>query len=110
MIIMMMRLLLKKLFVLLCMPQNAQECTRMHLRTPKITKISWGSMTPDFPRVNDCRAAMFSTSANDIAPPDGKVRYGPGSSLWSVYYIMQLYFHCKVELIPKTYLIISSKS
>ena len=44
----------------------------MCLRTPKIINISWGSMPPDPPRVNDCRVAMFSTSANDIAPPDGK--------------------------------------
>ena len=29
-------------------------------------------MPPDPPRVNNCRSAMFSTSANDIAPPDGK--------------------------------------
>ena len=65
--------LLKKLCVLLCMPQIAPECTRMHLRTPKITKISWGSVPPDPPyRVNDCRVVMFSTSANENVPPDGK--------------------------------------
>ena len=45
------------------------ECTRMHLRTPKATKISWGSMPPDLSRVNSCRVAMFSTSANKSAPP-----------------------------------------
>ena len=37
-------------------------------------------MPPDPPRVNDCRAATFSTSANDIATPAPlqmeKVRYG----------------------------------
>ena len=26
-------------------------CTRMHLRRPKLTKISWGSMPPDPPKV-----------------------------------------------------------
>jgi len=25
----------------------ASECTRKHLRTPKIPKVSWGSMPPD---------------------------------------------------------------
>ena len=34
-------------------------------------------MPPDPPKVKVCRAAMFSTSANDIASPDGKVMYGP---------------------------------
>ena len=53
----------------LCAPLYASECTRMHLRTPSITKMSCGSMPPDPPRVNGCWAAMFSTSANDIAPP-----------------------------------------
>ena len=28
------------------MHQNAPECTRIHLRTPKTTKISWGSIAP----------------------------------------------------------------
>ena len=39
-------------------------------------------MPPDPPRFNDFRAAMFSTSANDIAPPDRKsyVRPWSGSS------------------------------
>ena len=44
---------------------HASECTRMHLRTPK---ISWGTMPPDPTRLNDCRAAMFSTSANTPLP------------------------------------------
>ena len=64
----------KKLCVLLCMPQNAPECARMRLRTPKIIKISWGSMPLDPPRMNNCGAAMFTTSPNDIptTPPDRK--------------------------------------
>ena len=37
--------LLKKLCALLCVLQN--ECIRMHLRTHKITKISWGSIPLD---------------------------------------------------------------
>ena len=49
------------------MPQNA----------PQNTKFSWGSMPPDPPTVNDCKAAMFSTSANDMAPQMEKVMYGP---------------------------------
>ena len=48
----------------------------MCLRTPKLTKISWGSLPPDPPTMKDCRAAMFSTSAYDINPLDGKVMYG----------------------------------
>ena len=27
-------------------------------------------MSPDHPRVRDCRVAKFSTSTDDIAPPD----------------------------------------
>ena len=58
-------------------------CLRVHLNAPKINKISWGSMPPDPPTVNDCRAAMFSTSANEIAPPQMvKVMYGPGFKRW----------------------------
>ena len=49
------------------------ECTRMHLITPKFTKIFWESMLPDCPRVNDCHVAILSTSANDIAPPPPKM-------------------------------------
>ena len=45
------------------------ECTRMCPRRPK---ISWGGMAPDPPRVKDCRAAVFSTSTNDIALPRWK--------------------------------------
>ena len=48
-------------------------CLRMHLRTSKIPKISWGNHTPRPPTLNSCRVAMFSTSANDIAPPDRKL-------------------------------------
>ena len=50
-------------------------CLRMHLRTPKITKISWGSMPPDSPKVNNWRVTMFFTSAKDIAPPRWKTLY-----------------------------------
>ena len=60
--------IIMKLCVVLCMPQNAPECTSEHLKLPKFP----GEACPQTPRVNDCRAAMFSTSANDIAPPDGK--------------------------------------
>ena len=56
-------------------------CLRMHLRT---LNISWGSMPPDSPRVKDCRAAMFSTSANDIAPPDGKSYVRPCTHTYKV--------------------------
>ena len=58
--------LLKKLCVFFCMPQNVPECASEHLKVPK---LSWGTMHP---KVNNCKAAVFSTSANDIAPPDGK--------------------------------------
>ena len=54
---------------LLCMPQNTPECTGLS-RTPKNSKISWGSMPPDPPTAKDCRAAMFSTSA---MPPQMKI-------------------------------------
>ena len=55
------------------------ECTKMNLRTLKIIKISWGSIPPDLPRVNNCRTAMFSSSANDIAlpSPDGETYVRP---------------------------------
>ena len=59
--------LLKNLCVLLCMSQIAPECARMCLRTLKMTTISWGSMSPDPPTVNDCRAAMFSTQLMTLA-------------------------------------------
>ena len=39
-------------------------------------------MPPDPPTVNDCRAAMFSTSANEIAPQMVNVMYGPGFKRW----------------------------
>ena len=59
----------------------ASECTRMRLRTPK---ISWRSMPSDPPRVNSCRVAMFSTTANEPHPHPHpplpqmeKVMYGP---------------------------------
>ena len=66
---------LKKLCMLLCMPQNAPECTSEHLKS---SKFPGGSMPPDPPRVNNSRAAMFTTSPNDIAPPQmEKVMYGP---------------------------------
>ena len=62
--------LLKKLCVLLCMPQIARESTSEHLKLPK---FPGGSSPPDPPRVKDCRAAMFSTSGNNFAPsPDKK--------------------------------------
>ena len=57
--------LLKKLCVLLCIPQNAPECAKIFLG-------GGGGACPDPPRVKDCREGMFSTSANDIAPLDGK--------------------------------------
>ena len=61
---------LKKLCVLLCMPQNAPEfplnCQNFLAKHP-----------PDPPIVNGCMAAMFSISANDIAPQIEKVIYGP---------------------------------
>ena len=47
------------------MPQNAPECTSEHLKSPKFS----GEHAPRPPRVNSRRVAMFSTSANDIAPP-----------------------------------------
>ena len=53
--------------MLLCMPQNVPECASEHLK----------SMPPDPPRVKDCRADMFSISANDIAPQIEEVMYGP---------------------------------
>ena len=58
--------LLKMLSGLLCM--YASEYTRMHLSAPKTIKIS------DSPRVNGCRAAIFSILQlmNDIAPPRWK--------------------------------------
>ena len=65
--------LLKKLCVFLCMPQNVPECASEHLKVPK---LSWGTMPPDPPKVNNCRAAMFSTFT--LPPPMGKVMYGPG--------------------------------
>ena len=34
-------------------------------------------MPPDHPRVNNFRAAIFTTSPNDIAPQMEKVMYGP---------------------------------
>ena len=46
----------------------ASECTRMHLRKPKKFPGRASLQTPDPPTMNDCRTAMFSTSANDIAP------------------------------------------
>ena len=52
--------LLKKLCVLLCIPQNV----------PKFSGGGGHAQTPH--RVKDCREGMFSTSANDIAPLDGK--------------------------------------
>ena len=58
----------------------ASECTRMRLTTPKIIKISWGSMPPDPPGVNNCRAAMFSIVQVMTLPPRmEKVMYGPES-------------------------------
>ena len=59
-------------------------CLRMRLRTPKIIKIFWGSIPPDPPTVNNCRVAMFSTSANDTAPPDEKVMYSPEKYLLAI--------------------------
>ena len=53
---------------------------------------SWGSMPPDPPRLNYCRATMFFTSANDIAPPlplpqanTEKVMHGPAGVTWMCY-------------------------
>ena len=66
--------LLKKLWVLLCMPWNAPECASEHLKLPKFPE---GVSPQDPSRVDNCRAAMFSTSANDIAPQMDKVMYGP---------------------------------
>ena len=46
----------------------------MRLSTPKIVKNFLGEHTPRPPysTVNKCRVPMFSASANDIAPLDGK--------------------------------------
>ena len=65
MILMMSLDLLKKLCVLLCMPQNAPECTSEHL-------IFLGEYAPRPPKENDCTVALFSTSANNVAPPRWK--------------------------------------
>ena len=54
---------------------------RMHQNAPKV-KISWRSMPPDPSRVNNCRAAMFSTSASGIAPLDGKCYVRPCAWYW----------------------------
>ena len=43
-------------------PLYASECTRMCLRTPIITQNFLGVHAP---RLKDCMAAMFSTSANN---------------------------------------------
>ena len=53
--------LLKKLCVLLCMPQNAPECTSEHL-----TYLVEHPTRP--PRVKDWWVAIFSTSASNFAP------------------------------------------
>ena len=60
--------LLKKLCVLLCMPQNVPECTSQHLILPG------GSMP-----VNNCRVAMFSTSAQrmTLLPQMEKAMHSP---------------------------------
>ena len=60
--------LLKKICVPLCMLRNAPECSSEHLKLPK---FPGGSMPPDPPILNSCRAPMFSTLANDIAPLHG---------------------------------------
>ena len=55
-------------------------------------------MPPDPSRVNGCSVSMFSTLANEIVLPDGKVRYGPAvrSDLFLVY--------ChRAKLFPITY-------
>ena len=57
----------ESLLTKLCWPSlHVSECTRMHFKTPK---IFWESMPPHLPRVKDCRAAMFSTSAYNPPPP-----------------------------------------
>ena len=66
--------LLKKLCALLCVLQNASKCTLEHIKSQKFLG---GACPQTPPTVNGCRGAMFSTSANDIAPPDGNVMYGP---------------------------------
>ena len=74
--------LLKKLCVLPCMPQNAPECASEHLNF-------LGEHAPRPPKVNDCRVAMFSTSANDIAPPQiEKVMYGPECPLIDFFFFV----------------------
>ena len=73
---------------------RSSVCLRMHLRTPKITKTSWGSVPPDPPRVNNCKAVMFSTSANEIAPPDGRSYVRPCRVVISVC----VYAHSTLEV------------
>ena len=58
----------------LCASLYATGCTRTYLITPKITKISWGTMPPDPLRLKSCRAAMFSTSANNFAHPSPQIK------------------------------------
>ena len=50
-------------------------CFSVRLSTPKIIKISCGNMPLDPPRINNCRVAMFSILANDIAPPPHGISY-----------------------------------
>ena len=70
--------LLKKLCVLLCMPQNVSECSSEHL---KLLKFPGGACPQTPPTMNSCRVPMFSTSANDIAPPHGKSYVQPSYSV-----------------------------
>ena len=65
-------------------PVAQQAMMVMTIRTPKITKISWGSMPPDLPILNGCRAVVFSTSGNDIVPQMEKVMYGPAFAITKV--------------------------
>ena len=68
MMIMMNEPLLKKLCVLLCMPENAPEWTPEHLKLPRFS----GGAYPQTSYTEQLQVSHVLYSANDIAPPDGK--------------------------------------
>ena len=73
----------------------------MRLKTPKITKISWGSIPPDPPTVKDCMAAMFSTSANNFAPPGKAYMTVRCRNLTAAYFgritVFETLHHCSIH-------------
>ena len=77
----------------LCFSLYASQCTRMHLRIPKITKISWGS-TPQIPLEwrtpwQPCSLLKLIT----LPPPPDKKRYVRswcGTSDLYVYYVLHM--------------------